>query len=86
CLFCDFSCQSSSEIFEHCNEIHDFSIINAKKIHNLDCYSYIKLINYIRLKKPAMEDLKKIYPYNTHPWSDDVYLKSTLNDDPLLYF
>ena len=51
----------------------------------MDCYSYIKLINYIRTKKSNSMEITNC-DTETPPWEDDVYMKPVLADDPWLMF
>lgn len=48
CLFCSASFSSPVDVFLHCAAAHDFDIALVKEKQNLDCISYIKLINFIR--------------------------------------
>ncbi|KAJ8971805.1 hypothetical protein NQ317_010780 [Molorchus minor] len=48
----------------------------------MDCYSYIKLINYIRLQKP---DPKILTESSVALWEDDVYLKPGEMETWLMY-
>ena len=50
CLFCSDVLPSADDVFTHCDVQHQFDIVRAAQIWNLDCISYIKMINYIRLK------------------------------------
>ncbi|RZF48995.1 hypothetical protein LSTR_LSTR016314 [Laodelphax striatellus] len=50
----------------------------------MDCYSYIKLINYIRSENPRPEFLTELC--HNPPWTDDKYLKPVIEDDPWLSF
>ena len=53
CLFCDGTFSSADETFRHCSEVHQFDIKHIQRVHQLDCFSYIKMINYIRLHVSA---------------------------------
>ncbi|CAN7994263.1 unnamed protein product [Ixodes pacificus] len=50
CLFCSKLCKSPELVFKHCSEDHDFCISSLVAKLGLDCFSFIKMINYIRSK------------------------------------
>ena len=50
CLFCSDSFPSPEETFAHCKSTHGFDIGHVRTIHSLDCFGFIKLINYSRIK------------------------------------
>ncbi|NXV79582.1 ANM3 methyltransferase, partial [Atlantisia rogersi] len=50
----------------------------------LDFYGYVKLINFIRLKKPTATYLSSLS--SPLPWEGEEYLKPGLEDDLLLQF
>lgn len=51
----------------------------------MDCYSYIRLINYIKTKKCNPTDITNCTS-EVPPWEDDVYMKPVEDDDPWLMF
>ncbi|WAR08233.1 ANM3-like protein [Mya arenaria] len=50
CLFCREEKPSAEEIFSHCVLHHSFDIHQMSHDWSLDCFGYIKMINYIRAK------------------------------------
>ena len=50
CLFCEALLASPLPVFQHCVEQHQFDIRSICKYWNLDCFGYIKMINFIRSK------------------------------------
>ncbi|XP_055578195.1 protein arginine N-methyltransferase 3 isoform X2 [Falco cherrug] len=84
CLFCDRLFSSAECVFSHCKTEHQFSICDVVKKHGLDFYGYIKLINFIRLKKPTGAYLSSLS--SPLPWEGEEYLKPELEDDLLLQF
>ena len=48
CLFCDATFHDAVSVFVHCRDVHNFNICHMKRLHGLDCITYIKLINFIR--------------------------------------
>lgn len=82
CLFCPNILSSVEEGFAHCEAEHNFSLNTLKLKFNMDCYSYIKMINYIKANKPNPNVLLEA---NEPLWVDDKYLKPIENDDWLMY-
>ncbi|KAM3964708.1 arginine methyltransferase 3 [Aphomia sociella] len=82
CLFCPNIFLSVEEAISHCETAHNFVLNTLKLKFNMDCYSYIKLINYIKTHKSKPEDILK----TTKPlWDDEKYLKPVENDDWLMF-
>lgn len=82
CLFCNAVLPNIEDAFRHCESVHNFSINRLKFKFSMDCYSYIKLINFIKTHKPCAEvimNAEKVL------WEDEVYLKPTENDEWLMY-
>ena len=48
CLFCEALIESPEMVFQHCTQLHQFDIRDVCKQWNLDCFGYIKMINFIR--------------------------------------
>ncbi|XP_027518009.1 protein arginine N-methyltransferase 3 [Corapipo altera] len=84
CLFCDRWFSSAEVVFSHCKTEHEFNVSDVIQKHGLDFYGYIKLINFIRLKKPTGAYLSSLS--SPLPWKAEEYLKPELEDDLLLQF
>ncbi|XP_061309070.1 protein arginine N-methyltransferase 3 [Pezoporus flaviventris] len=84
CLFCDRLFTSAEGVFSHCKAEHEFSVCDVIQKHGLDFYGYIKLINFVRLKKPTGPYLSSLS--SPLPWEGEEYLKPELDDDLLLQF
>uniref|UniRef100_A0A8D0FE44 type I protein arginine methyltransferase n=1 Tax=Strix occidentalis caurina TaxID=311401 RepID=A0A8D0FE44_STROC len=84
CLFCDRLFSSAEDVFSHCKTEHQFDVSDVIKKHGLDFYGYIKLINFVRLKKPTTACLSSLS--SPVPWEGEEYLKPELEDDLLLQF
>ncbi|NXG25585.1 ANM3 methyltransferase, partial [Grallaria varia] len=84
CLFCDEWFSSAEVVFSHCKAEHQFNISDLIQKHGLDFYGYIKLINFVRLKKPTGAYLSSLS--SPLPWEGEEYLKPELEDDLLLQF
>ncbi|XP_013182940.1 protein arginine N-methyltransferase 1 [Amyelois transitella] len=72
CLFCCDLFPSVEEGIKHCETGHNFNLNTLKSKFNMDCYSYIKLINYIKTHNPNPEDIM-----NTPKplWDSERYMK-----------
>ncbi|PNF31442.1 Protein arginine N-methyltransferase 3 [Cryptotermes secundus] len=83
CLFCPQVYGSMSEVISHCAVDHSFDLVKLKKSFNMDCYGYIKLVNYIRTHHPdASLVMSAIEPI----WENEEYLKPVKSDDPWLMY
>lgn len=72
CLFCTLVLPSIESALEHVSNVHKINFSELKSKHQMDQYSFIKLINCIRLESVTEDKLK-----NTKLafWNDDKYLK-----------
>ncbi|XP_056641304.1 uncharacterized protein LOC130448116 [Diorhabda sublineata] len=82
CLFCNLQFHTIAVALVHCRSEHNFDLLSLKNKYNMDCYSYIKLINYIRIHKP---DPKLLIEAKTTLWEDDIYLKPGDMETWLMY-
>ncbi|KAL5009977.1 hypothetical protein ScPMuIL_012282 [Solemya velum] len=86
CLFCAEVCDSPVYMFEHCHQYHNFNIQDVCQLWNLDCFGYIKMVNFIRLKEPSSSDLKALEISDKPPWDNDEFMRPVNPDDPLLQY
>ncbi|XP_072128847.1 protein arginine N-methyltransferase 3 isoform X3 [Mobula birostris] len=84
CLFCERLFRSTQDTFSHCTSEHQFDINQMVHKHGLDCYQYIKLVNFIRITKPSAEFFQSIH--GEAPWDKEEYMKPSCTEDPLLQF
>ncbi|KAF2885240.1 hypothetical protein ILUMI_20932 [Ignelater luminosus] len=82
CLFCPSQFHTIAVALDHCRSEHKFDLLELKTRYNMDCYSFIKMINYIRLHKP---EPKIITESCVALWDDDVYLKPGEMEPWLMY-
>ncbi|KAJ8942264.1 hypothetical protein NQ318_008008 [Aromia moschata] len=82
CLFCPLQFHTIAVALDHCRSEHNFDLLVLKNKYNMDCYSYIKMINYIRLQKP---DPTILTESSVALWEDDVYLKPGEMETWLMY-
>ncbi|CAG8434942.1 15393_t:CDS:10 [Funneliformis mosseae] len=83
CLFCDELFPLANNLFGHCSRHHGFDFQKTRTELKLDFYQCIRLINYIR--QQVLEKSEITIPNIREILNDDVYLKPTLEGDPLLY-
>ncbi|XP_013403420.1 protein arginine N-methyltransferase 3 isoform X2 [Lingula anatina] len=86
CLFCQQTFPAAESVFEHCKTCHMFDIFQLRNTLNLDCFSYIKLVNFIRSHKPLPGDITTMYISGQASWNDDAYMKPVLDEDQLLQY
>lgn len=82
CLFCPLQFRTIAVALDHCRTEHNFDLLELKTKFNMDCYSFIKMINYIRQHKPDPSTLQ-----NTEVplWNDDSYLRPLATESWLMY-
>ncbi|XP_055551161.1 uncharacterized protein LOC129733360 isoform X2 [Wyeomyia smithii] len=82
CLFCEQISPTMTVAIRHSRDKHEFDLAEVRRRYHLDEYSYIKMINYIRLEKPDPGVFKtggNVF------WSDDKYLKPVENETWLMF-
>ncbi|XP_018324278.1 protein arginine N-methyltransferase 1 isoform X2 [Agrilus planipennis] len=82
CLFCPSQFHTIAVALDHCRTEHNFDLLELKNKFSMDCYSYIKMINYIRMHKPSPQIL---IGSDMALWDDDVYLKPGEMESWLMY-
>lgn len=82
CLFCSLQFHTIAVALDHCRAEHNFDLLELKTKYNMDCYSFIKMINYIRKKKP---DPKSITESPVALWDNDEFLKPGGMESWLMY-
>uniref|UniRef100_A0A7N8XPE9 Protein arginine N-methyltransferase 3 n=1 Tax=Mastacembelus armatus TaxID=205130 RepID=A0A7N8XPE9_9TELE len=85
CLFCDRLLSSVPATLQHCTAEHQVNLVDLIRKHNLDDYSYIKMINFIRSTKCDASSLTGL-PDAPLPWDSESFLRPVLQDDPLLQY
>ncbi|KAJ1921799.1 hypothetical protein H4219_000533 [Mycoemilia scoparia] len=76
-------------LFKHCEKHHGFDFIGTKKRLNMDFYTSMRVINYIRKMALGDENFARVSEFKIDGseafLNDDEFLKPTLEDDSLLY-
>jgi len=83
CLFCPAVYGTVSEAVSHCYIDHHFDLVKLKKHFNMDCYGYIKLVNFIRAHCP---DASLVMSATEPIWEKEEYMKPVKPDDPWLMY
>lgn len=83
CLFCERTFATVEEAINHCKSDHDFDLSLLKSRFDMDCFSFIKLVNFIRKKRPEGSVIM-----NTKEciWDKEEYMKPCQVDDPWLMY
>ncbi|KAJ7393950.1 Protein arginine N-methyltransferase 3 [Desmophyllum pertusum] len=84
CLFCEECFRNAENVWNHCVSAHGVDLLKIKRMHRLDFYGCIKLINFIRKMKPSPESLGHVTP--PLPWESDAFLQPTVPNDGLLQY
>ncbi|KAK3585529.1 hypothetical protein CHS0354_022937 [Potamilus streckersoni] len=86
CLFCDSVLDFPDAVFKHCASEHQFDIKEVCQMWNLDCFGYIKMVNYIRLKKPEVNVCLKTGTDAKPLWNGDEFMHPFDPEDGLLQY
>jgi len=83
-LFSKTTFRTAEECIEHCRDVHGMDLNVLKKRHNMDTFSYIRLINYIRSESPSAGFVMSLS--SDSMWEGDKYMKPVIEDDALLMY
>ena len=83
CLFCPQTYRTVTDAVSHCSANHNFDLAKLKAQFDMDCYSYIRLVNYIRTHHP---DPSVITNARELLWDSDAFLKPVESEDPWLMY
>eukprot|EP00088_Acartia_fossae_P030332 TRINITY_DN3130_c0_g1_i1.p1 TRINITY_DN3130_c0_g1~~TRINITY_DN3130_c0_g1_i1.p1 ORF type:complete len:566 (+),score=127.74 TRINITY_DN3130_c0_g1_i1:27-1724(+) len=83
-LFSKKTFRTAEECIEHCRDVHGMDLNVLKKRHNMDTFSYIRLINYIRTELPSPGFVMALS--SDSKWEDDKFMRPVIEDDPLLMY
>lgn len=83
CLFCSKVFTIVEEALEHASKDHGFDLPILKMRLDMDCFSFIKMINYLRSHPMSAEELMSTQKVM---WDDDRFMKPTIEDDPWLMY
>ncbi|KAH8382213.1 hypothetical protein KR009_002369, partial [Drosophila setifemur] len=82
CLFCAEVFSSISKAIDHLDAQHNVNLSQLQKKFQMDQYSFIKLVNYIRDTKISAE---KLLSTDQALWQDEKYLKPQAYEPWLCY-
>ncbi|XP_067000773.2 uncharacterized protein Art3 [Anabrus simplex] len=83
CLFCSTTFVRIGDAIQHCKVDHNFDLSVLKARFEMDCYNFIKLVNYIRTHNV---DASVVMNSNEPVWEKDEYMKPVVVDDPWLMY
>lgn len=83
CLFCSETINEFPSALHHIETFHKFNFCDFIRKHIHDTYSYIKLINFIRLKEILPEQLSTL---GIEAWDKDENLHPVMEDDQWLMY
>jgi len=83
-FFSDKVFKSPQECLDYCRTTYGFDIGILKEKHDLDCFSFIRLVNYLRKEKPSVETVMS--EKTDKLWMTDDYLKPINPNDPMLMY
>ena len=81
-LFSSKTFFNAQQCLDYCRNIHGFNLKILKKRHSMDCFSFFRLVNYLRSEKPSPGLVMSLS--SDALWQDEKYLKPVEEDDPLL--
>ncbi|CAB4067400.1 PRMT3 [Lepeophtheirus salmonis] len=83
-LYSDQMLDSATQCWTFIKEKYGLDLQVLKKRHNLDMFSYIRMVNYIRLEMPKPEDLMSLK--TDEKWGDMKWMTPTVENDALLMY
>jgi len=83
-LFSPKTFRTAEECVAHCRDVHGLDLAVLAKRHTMDTFSFIRLVNYIRVEHPSPGFVMSLS--SDQKWSDPAFLKPVIQDDPLLMF
>jgi len=83
-LFSPKTFRTAEECVAHCRDVHGLDLAVLAKRHAMDTFSFIRLVNYIRVEHPSPGFVMSLS--SDQKWSDPAFLKPVIQDDPLLMF
>jgi len=83
-LFSAKKFKTAEDCLEHCKEVHGLDLAVLKKRLNMDTFSYIRFVNYVRSESPSPGFVMSLS--SAAKWGDLKFMKPVIPDDPLLMF
>jgi len=83
-LFSAKKFKTAEECLDHCKEVHGLDLAVLKRRLNMDTFSYIRFVNYIRSESPSPGFVMSLS--SSAKWGDLKFMKPVIQDDPLLMF
>jgi len=83
-LFSTKKFKTAEDCLDHCKEVHGLDLAVLKKRLNMDTFSYIRFVNYVRSESPSPGFVMSLS--SAAKWGDLKFMKPVIPDDPLLMF
>jgi len=83
-LFSSKTFRTAEECMEHIASVHGLDLGVLGRRLNMDTFSFIRFINYVRTECPSPGFVMSLS--SDQKWSDPVFLKPVVPDDPLLMY
>jgi len=81
-LFSSKTFPTAEECLEHCLTVHGLDLGVLAKRLNMDMFSYIRFVNFVRTESPSPGFVMSLS--SDQKWADQAFLKPVVEDDPLL--
>lgn len=83
-LFSTKKFKTAEDCLDHCKEVHGLDLAVLKKRLNMDTFSYIRFVNYVRSESPSPGFVMSLS--SAAKWGDLKFMMPVIADDPLLMF
>lgn len=84
CLFCGHEARSHEALWQHTQSEHQLDLVGECRRAQLDCFQFIKLVNYVRKSKCQASAIGEVI--SGKQFDAEEYLKPVIEDDQLLMF
>lgn len=75
-LFSQRMFESARDCLRYCKNVHGFNLKILRKRHSLDCFSFIRMVNYLRSEKPSPGLVMSLSSDTL--WKDEAYMKPVM--------
>jgi len=83
-LFSTKTFPTAEDCVEHCRNVHGLDLTLLKKRHNMDTFSFIRFVNYVRTERPSPGFVMSLS--SDQKWADLKFMKPVIEDDPMLMY
>eukprot|EP00088_Acartia_fossae_P056829 TRINITY_DN6622_c0_g1_i2.p1 TRINITY_DN6622_c0_g1~~TRINITY_DN6622_c0_g1_i2.p1 ORF type:complete len:588 (-),score=142.04 TRINITY_DN6622_c0_g1_i2:598-2361(-) len=83
-LFSKKTFPTAEECISYCKDVHGLDLSVLKKRHNMDFFSFIRFVNYVRTELPSPGFVMSLS--SASKWEDAKFMKPVIPDDPILMY